>query len=103
MASSGPVRAESTPDIQTAEEAGVRGFDVTSWNALFAPTGTPPEVVELLNAGLREILDRSDVKQRLLELGIQAKATAPAELRDRLQADIAKWTTVIERAGIARQ
>jgi tripartite-type tricarboxylate transporter receptor subunit TctC len=103
LASSGPVRAESTPDLQTAQEAGVRGFDVTSWNALFAPAGTPAEIVEVLNAALRETLDRSDVKQRLLELGIQAKATAPDELRERLRADIAKWTAVIERAGIQRQ
>ncbi len=103
LASSGPDRGPSTPDIQTAQEAGVRGFEVTSWNALFAPAGTPPEVIKILNDGLREVLDRFEVKQRLLELGIEAKATSPDELRDRLKADIEKWTKVIERAGIQKQ
>jgi tripartite-type tricarboxylate transporter receptor subunit TctC len=103
LASSGPVRSESTPDIPTLREAGVANYDVVSWNALFAPAGTPPEVVKILNRALQEILAEADVKKRLLELGIQAKASTPDEIAARLQADIDKWRNVIEKAGIQKQ
>jgi tripartite-type tricarboxylate transporter receptor subunit TctC len=103
LASSGPVRSESTPDIPTLQEAGVAGYDVVSWNALFARAGTPPEIVNTLNQALREILSETDVKKRLLELGIEAKASAPEEIAARLKSDIEKWRKVIEKAGIPKQ
>ena len=84
-------------------ESGVADYDVISWNALFAPAGTPPEVVKVLNDGLHGVLADADVKKRLLELGIEAKAGTPAEIADRLKLDIDKWRTVIERAGIPKQ
>src|ERR1700736_187096 len=103
LASSGPVRSESTPDIATVQESGVASYDVVSWNALFAPAGTPPEIVGAINAALREILADADVKRRLLELGIEAKASTPQELSARLKSDIDKWQGVIEKAGIQKQ
>ncbi len=66
LASSGSVRSESTPDIPTLQEAGVANYDVISWNALFAPVGTPPEIVKILNLALQEILAEAEVKKRLL-------------------------------------
>lgn len=103
LASSGPVRSESTPDIPTLQEAGVAGYDVVSWNALFAPAGTPPEIVKTLNQALQEILAEPEVKKRLLELGIEARASTPAEIAARLKSDIDKWRKVIEKAGIPKQ
>jgi tripartite-type tricarboxylate transporter receptor subunit TctC len=103
LATSGLVRSESTPDIPSSKEAGVTDYDCVSWNALFAPAGTPPAVIKTLNDALQAILVDPDVKKRLLELGIQAKASAPAEIRDRLKADIDKWGKVIEKAGIQKQ
>jgi tripartite-type tricarboxylate transporter receptor subunit TctC len=103
LASSGPVRSESTPELATVRESGVAGYDVISWNALFAPAGTPPEIVNALNAALRDILADAEVKKRLLELGIEAKASTPQEISDRLQSDIDKWQKVIEKAGIQKQ
>jgi tripartite-type tricarboxylate transporter receptor subunit TctC len=103
LASSGPVRSESTPDIATLQEGGVAGYDVVSWNALFAPAGTPPEIVNTLNGALRDILADAEVKKRLIELGIEAKAGSPQELSDRLKSDIDKWQKVIEKAGIPKQ
>jgi len=76
---------------------------VVSWNALFAPAGTPPEIVGTLNAALRDILADPDVKKRLLELGIEPKASTPREIYDRLKSDIGKWRAVIEKAGIEKQ
>ena len=103
LASSGPARSASTPDIPTVQESGVANYDVVSWNALFAPSGTPPEIVKALNQALREILAEPDVRKRLLELGIEAKASSPEEISARLKSDIDKWRKVTEKAGIQKQ
>lgn len=103
IAATGSKRSEYLPDVPTAHEADVPDYEVISWNALFAPAGTPAEAVSVLNRALQEILATPDVKKRLLELGIEAKAGTPEELSARLKGDIEKWSRVIERAGIAKQ
>jgi tripartite-type tricarboxylate transporter receptor subunit TctC len=103
LASSGPVRPEATPELATVQESGVAGYDVVSWNALFAPAGTPPEIVKTLNGALRDILADAGVKKRLIELGIEARASTPQEISARLKSDIDKWRQVIEKAGIQKQ
>ena len=103
LASSGPVRSESTPDVATVHESGVADYNVVSWNALFAPAGTPPDIVNKLNGALRDILADAEVKKRLIELGIEAKASTPQEISARLKSDIDKWQKVIEKAGIQKQ
>jgi putative tricarboxylic transport membrane protein len=103
LSSSGGHRSEATPELATVAESGVAGYDVVSWNALFAPAGTPPEIVKVLGDALREILADSEVKTKLIELGIEAKASTPEEISDRLKADIEKWGKVIEKAGIQKQ
>jgi putative tricarboxylic transport membrane protein len=103
VASSGPRRSPFLPEVPTVAEAGVPGYEVTSWNGVFAPAGTPTPIVGLLNSAIREIVAIPEVKQRYAELGIEAKASTPEELKARLQADIAKWAALIERAGIPKQ
>ena len=103
LASSAAKRSASAPDIPTVQESGVADYDVVSWNALFAPAGTPPEIVKALNDALRDILAEPEVKTRLLELGIEARASSPEEIQARLKSDIDKWRTVIEKSGIERQ
>lgn len=103
LATSGPRRSAAMPDVPTAQESGIAGFDVTSWNALFAPKGTPEPIIQKLNATLKEILATQEIKTRLLELGIEARSETPAELKQRLQSDIEKWRAVIEKAGIPKQ
>jgi tripartite-type tricarboxylate transporter receptor subunit TctC len=103
LASSGPVRSENTPNVATVHEAGVANYDVVSWNALFAPANTSPEIVKALNDALQVILAEPEVKKRLLELGIAAKASTPKEISARLKSDIEKWRDVIEKAGIPKQ
>ena len=102
LATSGPVRTVVTPDLPTAQEAGAPGYDVTSWNALFAPAGTPPEVIAKAQKALAEVLAEDDIKRKLLDLGIEARAVAGADLSKRLDADIAKWGDVITKAGIQK-
>jgi tripartite-type tricarboxylate transporter receptor subunit TctC len=89
--------------VPTVAEAGVAGYEVTSWNGLFAPAGTPAEIIGLLNKTIREIVATPEVKQRYADLGIEAKASTPEELKARLARDIGKWAAVIERAGIPKQ
>jgi tripartite-type tricarboxylate transporter receptor subunit TctC len=103
LATSGPRRSAAMPDVPTVQEAGISGFDVTSWNALFAPKGTPEPIIQKLNATLKEILATEEIKARLLDLGIEARSETPAELTERLRSDIEKWRAVIEKAGIPKQ
>jgi tripartite-type tricarboxylate transporter receptor subunit TctC len=103
VASSGTVRTTFLPEVPTVKEAGGGDFEARSWNAIFAPRGTPPEAIKTLNVALREVLDMPDLKKRALDLGIEAKASSPEEILDRLKSDIEKWAAVIERAGIAKQ
>lgn len=103
LASTGEAKSVVLKDVPTVQEAGVKGYDVVSWNALFAPKGTPADVIDKLNAAIVEVLAMPEVKVRLLELGIEAKASTPQEIRDRLKGDIDKWSKVIEAAGVARQ
>ena len=98
MSSSGTIRTTFLPDVPTVKEAGGGDFEARSWNAIFAPKGTPPEVIKTLNAALREVLEMPDLKKRALDLGIEAKASSPEEILDRLKADIDKWAAG-DRAG----
>ena len=103
VASSGLVRTSFMSEVPTVKEAGGGDFEARSWNAIFAPKGTPPEIIKTLNAALREVLERPELKQRALELGIEAKASSPEEILGRLKDDIGKWADVIDRAGIEKQ
>jgi tripartite-type tricarboxylate transporter receptor subunit TctC len=103
LATSGPQRSPESPNIPTAAESGVPNFDVTSWNALYAPAGTPQPIIDKLNATLHDVLADPDLKKSALDLGIDAKASTPAEIDARMRADIAKWAKVIEAAHIPKQ
>jgi tripartite-type tricarboxylate transporter receptor subunit TctC len=103
VATTGPRRSPFFPDVPTVAEAGVPGYEVVSWNGIFARTGTAAEIIDVLNSAIREIVAIPEVKEQYAELGIEAKASSPEELKQRLIADIAKWAGVIQRAGIAKQ
>lgn len=103
IAGSGARRSAFLPDLPTVQEGGVAGYDVTSWNALFAPKGTPPQVVARLADATREVLALPEVKARLAELGIEAAPETPDALAARLRADVGRWRGVIDGAGIAKQ
>jgi len=103
LATSGVKRSPELPNVPTIAEAGVPGFDVTSWNALYAPAGTPQAVVDTLNKALHEVLADPELKKRALDLGIDAEASTPAEIDARMKSDIAKWGKVIAAAHIPKQ
>jgi tripartite-type tricarboxylate transporter receptor subunit TctC len=103
VATGGAARSLALPNIPTVQEGGVAGFDVTAWNGLYAPTGTPADILTKLNAALHEVLANPDLKKRALDLGIDAKASTPEELDARMRGDIKKWGDVIARANIPKQ
>ena len=98
-----PKRAGYAPDVPTVDEAGVTGFDVVTWNGVFAPSGTPPEVIGTLNRELRAALSDPDLVKRYTELGLEPLPSTPDELSGRLRIEIAKWGRVIRDAGIEQQ
>jgi tripartite-type tricarboxylate transporter receptor subunit TctC len=103
LASSGPSRERDMPNVPTVAEAGVKGYEVTSWNAVFAPKGTPKDVTDAMNKAMHEVLAMADVKAAFAKVGVEARASSPDELMKRLTADIKKWNDVIDKAGIPRK
>ena len=97
-----PERNPSLPDVPTTKEAGLPAFQAQAWNAIFAPKGTPPEVIAKLNAAAVKALDDENVRKRLLDLGSVVPATAertPAALAALVKSEIAKWTPVLTPAA----
>ena len=91
------------PGVPTVAESGVPGYRASSWNAVAAPAKTPEAVISKLNKEIRAAVAVPEVKQRLLELGVEARSSSPGELRKLLVSEIAKWGGVIERAKIEKQ
>ncbi len=102
LATTGKKRSPLTPNAPTVAEAGVTGYEVGSWNALFAKAGTPPDIIARLNQAVRDAVARPDIGKRMSELGLQPKAGSPEEIGAQLNADIAKWTKVIGDAHIPK-
>jgi len=103
IATSGLVRTDYLSAVPLVRESGVPDYDVTAWNGLFAPKGTPSAVINVVNKAVREIVAEPEIKERFSSLGIEAKSSTPEGLKSRLESDIAKWAAVIERAGIPKQ
>jgi len=96
-------RVPSLPNIPTMEEAGLPGFEVSVWHALYAPKGTPKSVIDALTKALQAALHNANVKQRFAELGSEPVADSratPAALRAHLKAEVDKWGPIIKKAGV---
>jgi len=93
-------RAPSFPDIPTVAESGIPGYETYTWNALFAPAGTPPEVVTRLNASANKVLTDPTVVERMKEFSATIVGSTPAALGDHVKAEIAKWTPVVKNANV---
>lgn len=96
-------RVPSLPDVPTMHEAGLPNFEVAVWHALYAPKGTPKEIIDKLAKALQEALKDATVKQRFAELGTEPVAenrATPEALRAHLKAEIDKWAPIIKKAGV---
>ena len=103
LASSSPKRSELLPKIPTVDEAGVKGYEVISWNGIGVPKDTPKEIVDTMNKAMREVLGTPEMKAAFAKVGVEARASSPAELEARLVGDIKKWNDVIDKANIPRK
>ncbi|MBV6306160.1 hypothetical protein KVP10_14785 [Candidimonas humi] len=102
IAATGTKRSPWLPKVPTVHESGIP-YEVTGWNAIFAPAGTPPEAIRVLNHQLNEVLRMPEVQQRFRNLGTEAAGSTPAQIGARLHSDTEKWARVIKQAGIQRQ
>ena len=96
-------RFPGLPNVPTVSEAGVPGYQASSWNGISAPAKTPRAIIDRLNRAINAAVASPDVKQRLQELGVEARGSTPEGLKELLVAEIAKWRAVIERARIPKQ
>jgi tripartite-type tricarboxylate transporter receptor subunit TctC len=103
LATSGATRSVATLDVPTADEAGVKDYEVTSWNGLFAPKGTPKEVIDTMNQAMHEVLAMPEVKAQFEKVGVEPHASTPEELMNRLKSDIKKWNKVVAETGMAKK
>jgi tripartite-type tricarboxylate transporter receptor subunit TctC len=95
-------RNPALPDVPTTKEAGLPEFEVSAWNALFAPKGTPKPIVDKVNAAAAQALDDEGVRKRLLDLGSDIPARekrTPQALAELVKNEIARWTPIIKAAG----
>ena len=100
LAVTSPQRSPAAPEIPTMAEAGVTGCEISEWNALLAPAGTPPATIDRLNVELVKILRQDDIKAKFADLGAQTIGSTPAELAAFLRAEQAKWAEVVKAAAV---
>ena len=100
LAVSSGQRNPALAEVPTVQQAGIAGYDVASWNAIAAPAGTPPVVVERLNRAVRDAVAAPAVAERLGKAGMRLQAGTPAELQTLLVAEIRRWGEVIRAAKI---
>ena len=91
---------ELMPGVKSVAEQGLPGFELTAWNAFFAPKGTPAAIVSQLNAEMRKILADPDTRQRLMALGFEVAGGTPQELAERVRSEREKWSRIIRSANI---
>ena len=96
-------RSALLPDLPSLSEAGIPGYDVTSYAALFAPAGTPKEIVDRLNAEVQKIIANPDAKARIAVTGFDAFSGPPETLAAFVQSELVNWGKLIKDAGIEPQ
>ncbi|HEY9274503.1 tripartite tricarboxylate transporter substrate binding protein, partial [Achromobacter sp.] len=92
-------RSKSAPDVPTMKESGFANFDVSSWFGLIAPAGTPPEVVNKLNAAMVKALDKPEVQLSFEKLGAVGVKTTPAEFGQFIKSEVEGWAPVVKASG----
>lgn len=103
LGTTGHERASNLPHTPTVMESGMTGYEVTSWNGLAVPTGTPSGIVIQLNRAVGEALKSPEVQKFSNSAGMDARGMSSDDLRNRIKGDVAKWSQVIEKAGIKKR
>jgi tripartite-type tricarboxylate transporter receptor subunit TctC len=103
LAVTSAVRSPAAPDIPTAAEAGLTGFDNAGWFGLLAPTGTPKEIVDKVQRDTARILGTDDIKQRLLAVGMVPVGNMPTQFAEAIRVESNSWAKVIKERKIQQQ
>lgn len=103
LAVTGPSRSPLLPNIPTAQEAGLNGFDVTIWFGVLAPHNTPADIVDRLQKEMEAVMATDDMKKRMHAAGAEAYTTTPHEFADLIKHDIAKWEPVVKGSGASQE
>lgn len=96
-------RSPAMPDVPSVAEAGVPGYDISTWYGLWAPAGTPEAIVKLLSDEAAKAFNDPDVRDRLSTLGLQATTSTPQEFSQFNQDELKKWSAVVEQAGVTAE
>jgi len=96
-------RSPLVPNLPSMQEAGVRDFDITSWQGYFGPANLPKEIVTRLNTEIRKIVEKPEIKAQLATLGMDAFSGTPEELRAFVGDQLVLWEKLIKNAGIEKQ
>jgi tripartite-type tricarboxylate transporter receptor subunit TctC len=99
IATMGSSRFPLLPDVPTLTESGFRNAEAVSWFAIAAPKGTPREIVVRLNAELVKIVNRSDIRQKFLELGAEPVGNSPEAAATHVRNEIVKWAALVKSSG----
>ena len=100
LATTGAQRSSILPDVPTAMEAGISGFEASTWFGVYSPAGTPKDMVMEISKEVAAVLAMSSVKKRLADLGVEPMQGGQAALGELTKSDLAKWGPIIEKAGI---
>ena len=96
-------RSATLPDVPTAAEAGLAGFESAAWFALLAPRGTPKAIVDKLNATAVAALKDADLRKRLTDIGADPAPMSPEDLRAFISAEVVKWREIITRGAVSAE
>ncbi|WP_295542584.1 tripartite tricarboxylate transporter substrate binding protein [uncultured Pseudacidovorax sp.] len=99
LAVTSKTRHPMLPDVPTLDEAGLKGFEALSWQGLFAPAGTPPEVVEKLSAEVNKAVRSPDVREYFASRGFIVEGTTPAAFKALIEGEVKKWTPIVKYSG----
>lgn len=91
-------RSPLAPDVPTLTEKALPGYIASTWYGMFAPAGTPPDIVNLLNTTLNKVMDNPDIKKQLQEQGMVTVSMSPVELQKFVAEDTVKWAKVVEQS-----
>jgi tripartite-type tricarboxylate transporter receptor subunit TctC len=100
LAVTGPRRAAALPDVPTVAESALKGYEATNWYGYVAPAATPRPIIERLHKATVMVLEMADVKQALLDQGIEAAPSTPEQFAAYIKSETGKWTKVIKASGM---
>ena len=92
-------RSPIAPDVPTLAEAGLAGYEIGSWQGVFAPAGTPVDVVKRLNTEIVKIINMPDVREKLIGLGAEPVGNTPDEFAALVKSEVVKWAAVVKQSG----